>query len=107
MLRKNLINRAALLRFDIHKQEVLAGRQTHFRRELLQNFTQTAFEIVAVSIFDAAVLHEEPEKVVAVGLLLPAEHVALFGEVEWARVLQHESRAHSTSPNRATCSAGS
>src|SRR5439155_7755549 len=82
VLTQELFDLRAMLGAHIHEQNVLRSGETDFRLETLDNAAQAGFELVAIEVFDAAILNEETEKIIPRSLLMPAKEVALFGEFE-------------------------
>src|SRR5207237_8102068 len=68
-----------------HQQDILLSGQPRFRLEPLDRPAQASLKLVTFDIPDTAILDEQTQKIVAIGLLMPPEHVALPGEYEWPR----------------------
>src|SRR2546423_823843 len=82
-----------MLRPDVRQQNVLRGGQSHFRLEALDHAAQTGLELVASLVPNPAVLDEQSQKIIAVVLLMPAEHIVLPRKLERTRRLELDARA--------------
>src|SRR5439155_18071877 len=82
---QELFERRALIGRDVHQQDILRRSQPCFRLESLNHPAQASLKLVTFDIPDTAIFDEQTQKIVAIGLLLPPEQVALPGKHEWPR----------------------
>ncbi len=85
MFAQKLFERRSLIGRDIHQQDILRCGQPRFRPELFYHAAQASLKLVTFDIADTAILDEQSQKIVTIGLLLPPEQIALLGEDKWPR----------------------
>ena len=87
VLAQHFLDARAVFICNIDEQNVLRGGQTKLRLELLSHLAQCSLKLMIRLVLHAAVLDKQTKKLLAVRLLVPAEQIALFGEMERTRRL--------------------
>src|SRR3954467_2248594 len=93
MLAQHLHDVRSVLGANVDEQNILRGRQPHFRLKTFDHTPQAGLELITLRIPYPAILDKEAEEIIAVALLMPAEGVALFREFEGSHRLELKSRA--------------
>ena len=88
VLPQNRVDVLAVFGSDVAENHRLPGGQTGFHAVFFEDRPKGGFQPQAAFILDAAVLHVDPQKPLAVALLVPADVVVGVGDIRGMRLVK-------------------